>query len=97
MLDRAASRPGNLAWGLIDAIMYLMGCLTERAAEGERRSGTVRRAATPEEGRRAIADAIPPVVRSSLLTAGSLERVRHHLVGMAEPPKRTRTSWSRWR
>lgn len=85
----------NLAWGLIDAIMYLMGCLTERA----QRANTlreVRRAATPEEGRRAIAAAIPPAVAVAL-TEDALERVRHHLVGMAEPPSGPRLHAEDWR
>src|SRR5574342_872110 len=44
----------NLAWGLIDGIMYLMGCLGGRA-EGIRTVLAVRRAAEPQEAHRVIA------------------------------------------
>src|SRR3954449_2523303 len=43
----------NLAWGLIDAIMYLMGCLAERYG-GLRTIWAIRRAKTVEEADRAI-------------------------------------------
>src|SRR5262247_2167015 len=46
----------NLAWGLIDGILYLMGCLAEKG-----RSlvtfRAVRRATDPQEAHRLIADA----------------------------------------
>src|SRR5678809_725534 len=43
----------NLAWGIIDGIMYLMGCLAERARSlGALRA--VRAAADPEKGQRLI-------------------------------------------
>ena len=74
----------NLAWGLIDAIMYLMGCLTDRAQRA-RTVLEVRRAATPEEGRRIVAEALPPAV-SAALPADALEEVRRHLHGLPEPP-----------
>src|SRR6188508_2100425 len=55
----------NLAWGLIDGIMYLMACLTERAQD-IRTVLAVRNATSPEAARRVIADALPPVVASVL-------------------------------
>src|SRR6266403_3975020 len=48
----------NLAWGIIDGVLYLMGCLAEKG----RRLLTfraVRRAADPKEAQRVIADALP--------------------------------------
>jgi hypothetical protein len=74
----------NLAWGLIDAIMYLMGCLTERA----QRANTVRdvrRAASPAAARPVIADALPPAVAAAL-PVEAFEKVRLHLHGLPEPP-----------
>jgi hypothetical protein len=84
----------NLAWGLIDAIMYLMGCLTERA----QRANTVRevRRADPEAGRRLIVDAIPPTVAAAL-PAEALEKVRLHLHGLPEPPTGPRLHAEDWR
>src|SRR5215467_10278266 len=51
----------NLAWGVIDGIMYLMGCLAERA----RLLGalhTVRTVSNAEKGQRVISNALPPLV-----------------------------------
>jgi hypothetical protein len=85
----------NLAWGLIDAIMYLMGCLTDRA----QRANTVRSvrgAATPEAGRRLIAEAIPPAVAAAL-PEDALEKVRLHLGSLPEPPTGPRLHADDWR
>ena len=85
----------NLAWGLIDAIMYLMGCLTDRA----HRANTVRnvrQAATPAEAYRLIAGALPPTVAAAL-PAEALEKVRLHLHGLPEPPTGPRLHAEDWR
>ena len=63
----------NLAWALIDAIMYLMGCLVDRAADN-RTMAKVLHAATPEEARAAIAARLPPLLESAL-TTDDLDRV----------------------
>src|SRR5512139_3235639 len=76
----------NLAWGLIDGIMYLMGCLSEQA----RRIRTllaVRNAANPEEAHRVIAGALPPAVVPALQPA-EFEKVRLHLGQLPEPATR---------
>src|SRR5688572_29326728 len=49
----------NLAWGLIDAVLYLMGCLAERGGNRETHRA-VYHAVNPAEARRLIADALPP-------------------------------------
>lgn len=64
----------NLAWGLIDAIMYLMACLTGRAEE-RRTVLAVSRAASPEDAYRAIEAALPPVV-AAIMRRDDLERIR---------------------
>ena len=84
----------NLAWGVIDAIMYLMGCLAERA----RALATffaVRKAADPEKGQRLIAATLPPVV-ASFLGPTELEGLRKQLQQMPEPPPRPRLSKTDW-
>src|SRR5689334_16877333 len=43
----------NLAWGIIDAILYLMGCLSEQA-RGLRALRDLRTSGTPEDTRRVI-------------------------------------------
>src|SRR5213595_1749621 len=51
----------NLAWGIIDAIMYLMGCLTDRA-QGIRTVLAVRKAAQSEKAHRVIVESLPPAI-----------------------------------
>src|SRR5262245_14705533 len=53
----------NIAWGIIDGVLYLMGCLAERQ-RGLKIFRAVRGATDPEEGRRLIAEALPAVVAS---------------------------------
>ena len=84
----------NLAWGLIDAIMYLMACLGERA-QNIRTVKAVRGAATPEAGRQVIADALPPVVAAALQPA-DLERVREHIDRLPPPPAHARVNARDW-
>jgi VIT1/CCC1 family predicted Fe2+/Mn2+ transporter len=84
----------NLAWGIIDAILYLMGCLAERS----RRLMTVRavRAAdTPERARGLLADALPPEI-AAIVEPDELEGIRARLVRQPEPPARARMSKEDW-
>ena len=55
----------NLAWGVIDGIFYLMGCLSEQG-RGIRALRSLRNARTPAEGQRVIAAALPPLVAEAL-------------------------------
>jgi hypothetical protein len=85
----------NLAWGFIDAIMYLMACLTERARD----LGTVlavRRAATQDDARLAIADALPPVVASAL-NAADFEKIQSALNALPDLPERSRLQTDDWK
>ena len=76
----------NLAWGIVDGMLYLMGCLAERGKE-LRDLRAVRRAGDPEEGRRIIAEALPPLLVSGLPTA-DLEAARRSVTEIPEPPER---------
>jgi hypothetical protein len=78
----------NLAWGIIDGIMYLMACLSERA-QGLRTLVAVRKAANSEEAHRVIASALPPAV-APVLQPAELERIRLHLNQLPEPGARPR-------
>jgi len=78
----------NLAWGLVDAVMYLVGALTERA----RNLTSLRRArsaASPHEARAIIADALPGRLAEAIGVEG-LERMRQRLAALPEPPARAR-------
>jgi VIT1/CCC1 family predicted Fe2+/Mn2+ transporter len=74
----------NLAWGVIDAVLYLMGALAERSRNlGVYRA--VRDAAAPIEADRVIADALPAVVVSAL-DARDFERIRERVRRLPAPP-----------
>jgi VIT1/CCC1 family predicted Fe2+/Mn2+ transporter len=84
----------NLAWGIIDAILYLMGCLAERS----RRLMTVRavRAAeSPERGRALLADALPSEI-ASIVEPAELEGIRARLARLPEPPARAHMAKDDW-
>jgi VIT1/CCC1 family predicted Fe2+/Mn2+ transporter len=84
----------NIAWGIIDAIFYLMDCLSEQA--GRIRSlHTLRKAAAPEDAYRVIAESLPPVVAATL-GAGEYESIRQKLVRLPEPPSYPRLGKNEW-
>lgn len=84
----------NLAWGIIDGILYLMGCLSEKG-RGIRTLRALRKAAAPEAAHRVIADALPPLVAATLGPA-DYEAVRQKLVKLPEPPSRPRLDKDEW-
>jgi hypothetical protein len=84
----------NIAWGLVDAVMFLMSALTERG-HGLLTIQAVRRAPSPDAAHSVISAAIPAVV-AALLKRDALENVRVGLVGMTDLPpsaKLTKDDW----
>ena len=84
----------NLAWGIIDAMLYLMGCLAERG-QNLMTFVAVRKATDLRQAQRLIADALPPLV-ASILEPGELETMRQRLVQLPEPPARAGLSKDDW-
>jgi hypothetical protein len=84
----------NLAWGIIDAVLYLMGGLAEKG-RGLVTLRAVRKATDPEQAQRLIADALPPVV-ASVLEPADLESMRQRLTQQPEPPQRARLNKNDW-
>lgn len=84
----------NLAWGIIDAILYLMGCMAERGG-GLRTLHAVRRTFDPETAHRLIAEALPPVI-ASVLEPAELEALHQRLKQLPEPPGRARLRRDDW-
>lgn len=81
----------NIAWGLIDAIMYLMACLNEHGLD-LRTIARVRRAGSAEAAHEVIRSRLPGVVAAELRT-DALERIRqrvNHMADKAEPRYLTR-------
>ena len=85
----------NLAWGIIDAILYLMGCLAEKG-QGLSTLRAVRKATDPKEAQRVIAEALPSVV-AGVLTPAELAVMHERLKQLPEPPERARFSKDDWR
>ena len=54
----------NIAWGIIDGILYLMACLSEQG-RGIRALRALHQAPGAEEGHRAIASVLPPLMAVS--------------------------------
>jgi hypothetical protein len=85
----------NLAWGMIDAVFYLMGCLAEKS-RNLMNFRAVREAGDPAQAQRLIAAALPPVV-ASVLEPAELEAVRARLTRLPAPPTRARLTLDDWR
>ena len=75
----------NLAWGVVDAIMYLLNTLGERG----RNLLLLRhlRRADPGEGAGLLAGALPPTIASTLRPE-EIESMRQRLLALPEPPAR---------
>jgi hypothetical protein len=84
----------NLAWGIIDAVFYLMGCFSE-LGHNLLTFQAVRKAADPGEGRRIIAEALPPVL-ASVLPEGEFEVMRRRLLELPETTSRPRLKLNDW-
>jgi len=85
----------NIAWGIIDAILFLMSALAERS-ESLRAWNAARDAANPDTGRQVLAETLPPVV-ASVLTSDELESVRQRLIALPKPPALARLDRATWR
>jgi len=76
----------NLAWGLVDAVMYLVATMTERG-----RNLTllrqVRAAADPKEAHASIGEALPGRLGEAIGPAG-LEEIRRRLAALPGAPTR---------
>jgi hypothetical protein len=84
----------NLAWGIIDAVFYLMGCLAEKG-RGLLTFRAVRKATDPRQAQRLIAGDLPSVV-ASVLQPAELEAMHQRLKELPEPPERARLSKDDW-
>ncbi len=76
----------NLAWGIVDAIMYVLNSLGDRGRDllTLRR---VRSVSSPAQARELIAGAVPPAIAATLRPE-DLDRVREGLAALPEPPRR---------
>jgi len=84
----------NIAWGIIDGVLYLMGCLAEKG-RGLMILRAVRKTADTQTAQRLIADALPSIV-ASILQPTDLETMRQRLKQLPEPPDRERLRKEDW-
>ncbi len=78
----------NLAWGLVDAVMYLVATLTERA-RNQTLLQIVRSATDPQAAHAGIAEALPGRLGDAI-GPGGLEDMRRRLLALSEMPPRAR-------
>lgn len=84
----------NLAWGIIDAGMYLMGNLDDRA-RNLLMLRAVRQSTDPDTAKRTIADALPESLATAL-SQDDLESARQKLLRLPEPPRRPSFEKNDW-
>jgi VIT1/CCC1 family predicted Fe2+/Mn2+ transporter len=84
----------NLAWGFVDAIMYLMGSLAERGSE----LAAIARLKTVNSGdeARAMLAAILPSAVVRVLTPADLDRIHRDVLRLPHPAKRATLVWDDW-
>jgi len=85
----------NIAWGIIDALFYLMACLAEKA-RNLKRLHAVRATSDRGLGQQIVAAALPEPV-AAVLKPDELEQVRARLLQLPEPPQRARLDKNDWR
>jgi hypothetical protein len=84
----------NLAWGIIDGVLYLMGCLAEKG-KALQTLRAVRGATDPKKAQRLVASALPPVA-ALLLEPAELEALCQRIKALPEPAERARLSNDEW-
>jgi VIT1/CCC1 family predicted Fe2+/Mn2+ transporter len=85
----------NVAWGIIDAVFYLMGCLADRG-RGIIALKALRKTSDSQQAQRLISDALPPVI-ASVMKPAEIEEIRARLTQLPEPPTVARLSKEDWR
>ena len=72
----------NLAWGIVDATMYLIGVLA-RKSRNKTIFDSIQNSSETDKAREYISDALPPVV-ASVIETEELEEIRNKLTGMPD-------------
>ncbi|MFA6957253.1 MAG: hypothetical protein WC538_15390 [Thermoanaerobaculia bacterium] len=79
----------NVAWGLVDGVMYLVARVTQQLRGLETLKAV--RAAAPAEGGRILSSALPPLVSEALGESGVAD-LRVRLIELPSAPERVRIS-----
>ena len=84
----------NLAWGIIDAVLYLMGTVAEEG-RALMTFHAVRAAADPQRAQHIIASALPPVL-ASVMQPPEFAALHQRLTQLPEPPRSPRLRKDDW-
>jgi hypothetical protein len=84
----------NLAWGVIDGVLYLMACLAEQG-KGLLLWRAVREAGEPRKAQRLVAEALPPMV-ASIVQPPELDTFCQRLKDLPAPDGGARLSRQDW-
>jgi VIT1/CCC1 family predicted Fe2+/Mn2+ transporter len=85
----------NIAWGIVDAVMYLMTELVTRSRNA-RVISEIRRSTSPEKADALLRDALPEGLAASL-GPGEVAGIRRWLTQIPDPTRRPRLTTSSWR
>src|SRR4051794_18629162 len=78
----------NLAWGIVDATMYLVGVLAQKN-RNRIILDSIQNSVETNRARMLIADALPPIV-ASVTDIDELEQIRSKLINLPHIPRDTR-------
>lgn len=81
----------NVAWGLVDAVMYIMSLMMERG-EAAAALRKVQQSGNTAEAAEVLKDYLPPVV-GAVMKAPLFEDIRQELKQLPEPPIRIPVYW----
>jgi VIT1/CCC1 family predicted Fe2+/Mn2+ transporter len=76
----------NIAWGIIDGILYLLGAVSENG-RGYALYTQIRQTRDPERTREVFAEALPPEIARVLLP-GDFDAIVQRLVNLPDKPRR---------
>jgi hypothetical protein len=85
----------NLAWGIIDAVFYLMSRFFEKG-HGYSVLKKLKSTTNKTEGKRLLTDELPPVI-SAILKPEELDQIQERLISLENVPKSALINWSELR
>jgi VIT1/CCC1 family predicted Fe2+/Mn2+ transporter len=85
----------NLAWGIIDAVFYLMSRFFEKG-HGYSVLKKLKSTTDKTEGRKLIIDELPPVI-SAILKPEEVDQLQERLIKLEDVPKFALINWSELR
>jgi VIT1/CCC1 family predicted Fe2+/Mn2+ transporter len=84
----------NIAWGVIDGVFYLMGCLADKS-QSLIAYRSLRKTTDPKKAQEIIAGAMPPVL-ASVLKPEEFQGIHQRLNQLPEPPQRVHLRSDDW-